>query len=71
MVIIYCVVRLAQDAHLSQSEIVYWGRGRMGYVARWQEEVVYGIFILLCGSIIIYALRTGAAAKSEDEHDNI
>ena len=73
----YCLVRLAQDAPLSQRDVVYDGTprlGRMGYMERWQEEVVYAIFIIICGSLVVYTLRKGDAAgrpASEDKHDNI
>jgi hypothetical protein len=76
-VIVCCLARLAYDAPLSQRDVVYDGTprlGRMAYMERWQEEVVYAIFIIICGSFVAYTLRTGGAAgrpTSEDEHDNI
>ena len=72
-VIVYCVFQLAEDIQLAQSDIIWRGVGRMAYIARWQAEVVYLIFIILCGSLVVYALRTGSTrgTPSEDEHDNI
>ena len=65
--------QLAEDVHLPQADIIWRGVGRMGYIARWQAELVYLIFIILCGSLIVYALRTGSSrgTPSEHERDNI
>jgi hypothetical protein len=45
----------------------------MGYIARWQAEIVYTIFIIISSSLVIHTLRANrsGAGNSEDEHDNI
>ncbi len=73
-VIVYCVLQLAQDVRLPQTDIIWPGRfGRIGHIARWQAELVYVIFIILCGSLVIHALRTGSTggSVSQDKRDNI
>jgi hypothetical protein len=72
-VIVYCLVQLAQYAQLSQTDVIWQHLGRVRYVERWQAEVVYGIFIILCGRLIIRVLRASGSDDDnpKDEHDNI
>jgi hypothetical protein len=73
IVIIYCLVELGQNAQLPQTEVLFRGVGRMGYIARWQAEIVYTIFIITCSSLVIHTPRANrsGAGNPEDEHDNI
>lgn len=60
-VMVYCLVRIAQDSRLRQTDVVYQPRrynSKISYLERWQEEVVYGIFIIMCGSLVVYALKS-------------
>jgi hypothetical protein len=72
-IIVYCLVQLGQDAHLPQTDIMWQHIGRVRRIERWQADVIYGIFIILCGSLIIHVLRANGSDddNSKDEHDNI
>ena len=56
-VIIYCAIQLAQDANLPQNDVLGRSVGRIAYIARWQAEVVYVIFIIMCSTLVIYTPR--------------
>jgi hypothetical protein len=66
-VMVYCIVRLVHESHLPQSQVVYQPRrsnAHMSYIERWQEEAVYVVFIVMCGSLLVYTLGTRNSSKS-------
>ena len=75
-VMAYCLVRLVEDTHHSQSDVVYQPKhysDKISYIERWQADALYVIYIIMCGSLVVHTLGSGRsdAPNSERGHNNI